>query len=98
MSSCVHQICFRGLQKSSQLLQSAKAAIEHHEQTLKSMQTRMAALDSSKAQRGAADALRLTEQVRLQQCTQLLFIDVAGKGQIAVSMSDIASAHVLRLP
>ena len=76
MSSCVHQICLRGLQKSSQLLQSAKAAIEHHEQTLKSMQTRMAALDSSK----------------------VLFLDVAGKGQIAVSMSDIASAHVLRLP
>ncbi len=53
----------------SQLLQSAKAAIEHHEMTLESMQSRMAALDSGKAQRAAADALRLTEQVQLQQCT-----------------------------
>ena len=87
-----------GLQMSSQLLHSAKAAIELHEQTLESMQSRMAALDSSKAQRAAADALTLTEQVQLQQCAQSLFIDVAVKGQIAVYVSDIASAHVLRLP
>lgn len=51
------------LQRSNELLQSAKDAIQSHEVALESMKSRLAAIDNSKAESAAADALKLVEQV-----------------------------------
>ena len=54
------------LQKSSELLQTATAAVQTHEAALESMKGKLATMHSSSAQRAAADAALLAEQVQNQ--------------------------------
>jgi len=77
MGQTSSRIVVTPLQRSNELLQSAKDAIQSHEVALDSMKSRLAAIDNSKAESAAADALKLVEQVEKATLTIALALLLA---------------------